>query len=111
MQVLFEARGAEALALRGVAVRRTRFVLRRLQWLAPRARVHLEDINGPRGGVDKRCCIELQRPAGEPLVVSALASQWREALDAALARAARALLRWWQRHRGQPATARLVPPR
>lgn len=111
MQVLFEARSTEALALRGEVVRRTRFVLRRLQWLVPRARVHLEDVNGPRGGVDKRCCIELLRPAGEPLVVSATATGWREALDAALARAARALLRWWQRRRGQPPMARLGPPR
>lgn len=111
MQVLFESRSPEALALRGVAVRRTRFVMRRLQWMVPRARVHLDDLNGPRGGVDKRCRVELRAPAGEPVVVTSVATDWRRALDAALARAARALLRWWQRHRTRSTPARLEVPR
>lgn len=109
MQVLFEARNSEALALRGVAVRRTRFVMRRLHWMVARARVHLDDVNGPRGGVDKRCRVELQAPAAEPVVVTSLATDWRRALDAALARAAHALLRLWrrQRDRARPAPHRL----
>jgi hypothetical protein len=111
MQVLFEARSPEALALRGVAVRRTRFVMRRLHWMVPRARVHLDDVNGLRGGVDKRCRIELRAPAGNPVVVTSMATDWRRALDAALTRAVRALLRLWQRHRTQSAAARRLPPR
>lgn len=111
MQVLFEARSPAAHALRSVAVRRTRFVLRRLHWMVPRAHVHLDDVNGPRGGVDKRCRIELRAPAGEPIVVTSMATDWRRALDAALARAGRALLRWWQRHRSHSASARTLPPR
>ena len=109
MQVLFETRSPEALALRGLAVRRTRFVMRRLQWMVPRARVHLDDVNGPRGGVDKRCRIELRAAAGEPVVVTSMATSWRRALDAALGRAARALLRWWQRQRARPAPQRTLP--
>jgi len=113
MQVLFESRSPEAVALRGMAVRRTRFVMRRLHWMVPRARVHLDDVNGPRGGVDKRCRIELSAAAGEPVVVTSMATDWRRALDAALARAARALLRLWQRQRQRtrPAPDRSPPPR
>lgn len=111
MQVLFEAHSREALALRDVAVSRTEFVMRRLRWMVLRARVHLDDVNGPRGGVDKRCRIELRAPAGHPVVVTSIATDWRRALDAALARAARALLRGWQRHRAEPAAARRLSPR
>ena len=39
-----------------------------LAWLVPRARVQLSDVNGPRGGVDKRCQVEL-RTAGTGTVV------------------------------------------
>jgi hypothetical protein len=53
MQVLFESRDPQGAQLREVAVRRVRFVMRRLTWLVPRAKVHLSDVNGPRGGVDK----------------------------------------------------------
>lgn len=55
MHVLFESRDPEGAQLRELAVRRVRFVMRRLAWLVPRAKVQLTDVNGPRGGVDKRC--------------------------------------------------------
>lgn len=103
MQILFEARHAEALALRGLAVQRTRFVMRRLQALVPRARLQLEDVNGPRGGVDKRCRIELRPATGQPVVVSSTAVNWHRALNSALNRAVRALLRQL-RKRARPAT-------
>ncbi|GAA4356013.1 hypothetical protein GCM10023165_48700 [Variovorax defluvii] len=111
MQVLFNARGAEALAWREVAVMRTRFVMRRLHWMVPRAYVHLDDVNGPRGGPDKRCRIELRAPGADPLVVTSIATDWRRALDTALKRAAHALMRWWRRRRTQPPALRRVPSR
>ena len=52
MQVLFESRDPAGAQLRGVAEHRVRFVMRRLTWLVPRAKVQLSDVNGPRGGVD-----------------------------------------------------------
>ena len=97
MQVLFNSRHPQATDLRPLAEHRVRFVLRRLGWLVPRAEVHLSDVNGPRGGVDKRCQVELRTDGAGSVVVTAVASDWRTALDSALARAARFLMRQWRR--------------
>jgi hypothetical protein len=93
MQILFETRDPEGPSLRELVQRRTRFVLRRLGWLVPRVRVQMVDVNGPRGGVDKRCQVQLQPLHGAPLVITAMASDWRGALDQALGRAARLVRR------------------
>lgn len=97
MQVLFETRDPEATPLRPLAERRARFVMRRIGWLVPRARVQLSDVNGPRGGVDKRCQVELSTDGHGRVVVTAIARDWRTALDEALARAAHTLRRAWRR--------------
>ncbi len=97
MQVLFKSRHPHATDLRDLTERRVRFVLRRLRPLVPRAEVQLSDLNGPRGGVDKRCQVELRTDGAGSVVVSAVAKDWRTALDDALARAARFLLRLWRR--------------
>ncbi len=93
MQVLFKSRHPNATDLRDLTETRVRFVLRRLGWLVPRAEVQMSDVNGPRGGVDKRCQVELWTDGGGSVVVAAVARNWRTALDDALARAMRFLLR------------------
>jgi len=98
MQVLFESRDPRAAELREAAEHRVRFVMRRLTWLVPRARVLLSDVNGPRGGVDKRCQLELKTDRSGIVVITAVAHDWRVALDQALVRAVRALVRVWRRH-------------
>lgn len=97
MQVLFKSRHPQATDLRDLTDRRVRFVLRRLGWLVPRAEVQMSDVNGPRGGIDKRCQVELRTDGAGSVVVASVASDWRTALDNALARAARLLLRLWRR--------------
>ena len=97
MQVLFKSRDPQADELRALTERRVRFVLRRLGWLVPRADVQLSDVNGPRGGIDKRCQVELRTSGAGSVVVTSVASDWRSALDDALARATRFLLRQWRR--------------
>lgn len=97
MQVLFQTRDPEAAALREGVEQRVRFALRRNSWRVPRAQVQLSDVNGPRGGVDKRCQIELRIPGAAPVVVSSVAPDWRSALDLALTRAARFMLRLFKR--------------
>src|SRR3954463_326952 len=97
MKVLFKARDPEAHDLRDLTERRVRFVLRRLGWLVPRAEVHLSDVNGSRGGIDKRCQVELKTDGAGSVIVTSVARDWRTALDLALARAARSLTRLWRR--------------
>jgi hypothetical protein len=101
MQVLFESRDPQGSHLRELTVRRVRFVMRRLTWLVPRAKVQLSDVNGPRGGVDKRCQIELKTESAGTVVITSVARDWRSALDGALARASRVIVRSWQRGREQ----------
>lgn len=109
MQLIFETRDPHASRWRARAERRLRFVLRRLSWLVPQARIRLVDLNGPRGGVDKRCQVELHTAGAGTVVVTAVATHWAAALDRALARAARALLRAWRRSRTQRAPTMAVP--
>ena len=99
MQVLFETRDPQAARLRDVAVRRLRFVMRRMTWLVPRARVQLSDVNGPRGGIDKRCQVELKTAHAGTVIITAMAHDWHAALETALARASRVLVRLWRRGR------------
>ena len=97
MQVLFKSRHPQATDLRDLTERRVRFVLRRLGWLVPRAEVQMSDVNGPRGGIDKRCQVELRTDGAGSVVVASVASDWRTALDNALARATRFRMRLWRR--------------
>jgi hypothetical protein len=99
MQVLFESRDPQGAQLRELAERRVRFVMRRLTWLVPRAKVQLSDVNGPRGGVDKCCQVELKTESSGTVVITSVARDWRSALDSALARAARVIVRAWRRGR------------
>jgi len=89
MQVFFKARDPQSTDLHELSQRRTRFVLRRLAWLVPQATVRMSDVNGPRGGIDKRCQVELKTDVVGTVVVTSVASEWRSALDKALARAER----------------------
>ena len=97
MQVLFKSRHPQATDLRDLTERRVRFTLRRLGWLVPRAEVQMSDVNGPRGGIVKRCQVELRTDGAGSVVVASVASDWRTALDNALSRAARFLMRAWRR--------------
>ena len=106
MQVIFEAREAEAAALRELAERRLHFVLRRLRWLVPQARIRMADINGPRGGVDKRCQVDVAMPGMTRLVVADTRTDLYAAIDRASARLKQTLARRRQATR----TGRRVRP-
>ena len=108
MQVLFDSRDPDGAQMRELAVARLRFVLRRLTWLVPRASLQLSDVNGPRGGIDKRCQVELKTDSVGTVVITSMAHDWRAALENALARAARVLVRVWSRSRLQQKSRRLA---
>lgn len=102
MQIRVETPSAPAPAeWHGLAERRVRFVMRRLRDQVMHVHVRLADVNGPRGGVDQRCQLSLATQAHGTLVVSATQSDPMAALNAALRRAASALVRQWQRQRRQ----------
>ena len=97
MHILFKSRAPLAAELHDLARTRVLFVLRRFSVRIPHATVQMSDVNGPRGGVDKRCQVELQTDRGRPVVINAVAAQWRTALDNALSRASRLLARRFER--------------
>ena len=107
MQVLFQSRHPHAAELRDLTVRRVNFVLRRLRWMVPRAEVQLSDVNGPRGGLDKRCQVELNTAIAGTVVIASMAHDWRTALDRSLDRATRVLRRGLQRQQ-KPGRGRLA---
>ncbi len=97
MQIIFESRDANGAQMRDLSVARMRFALRRLRTFVPRAKVQFSDVNGPRGGVDKRCQVELTTEKAGTVVIASLARDWRTALDRSLGRATRVLTRSLQR--------------
>jgi ribosome-associated translation inhibitor RaiA len=100
MRVLFKSREPEAIAMHELAKARSEFVFRRLAWLISKATVSLSDINGPRGGLDKRCQVEVQVDREKTVVATSIARDWKAAIDLALSRAARTLVR--KRQNGRP---------
>ena len=107
MQIIFESRDADGAQLRDLSVERVRFVLRRLTTFVPHAKVQFSDVNGPRGGVDKRCQVELKTDTAGTVVIASLARDWRTALDRSLSRATRVLTRSLQRAQ-KPARGRVA---
>ena len=87
-----------------------RHVLRRVQAALShvagqlgRVVVRILDANGPRGGLDKTCSIQLATPGRPVLVVSAVADDYYAAVDLASRRVGRAASRMLQRRPYGPA--------
>ena len=100
MHILFKSRAPLAAELHDMARTRVLFVLRRFAVRIPQATVQLSDVNGPRGGVDKRCQVELKTDRAGAVVISAATDQWQSALDNALSRASRLLAKRFERGLG-----------
>ena len=113
MQIQIENPQAPSMApseWRTLAERRVRFVMRRLRDEIIHVHIRLIDVNGPRGGVDQLCQLKLDTEAHGKVVVTAVQANAAAALNAALRRAARTLVRHWQRRRRPVRTsARLMP--
>ena len=61
--------------------------------------VSLSDINGPRGGVDKRCRIQVQLGGGREVIIDDVDANLYTAIDRAVDRADRAVVRKVERTR------------
>ena len=61
--------------------------------------VSLSDINGPRGGIDKRCKIQVQMGSGREVIIENVEADLYAAIDRAVDRADRAVVRQVERAR------------
>lgn len=89
-------------ALRAYVEQRLRAAL---GWSGTRLRklvVSLSDINGPRGGIDKRCKIQVQLSGGKDVVIEDTEADMYTAIDRAAERADRAVVRRVERLRNFP---------
>jgi putative sigma-54 modulation protein len=88
--------------------RRLHFALGRIGNRVQRVMVRLSDLNGSRGGIDKRCRVQLQLPGQPDVVVEDTRSDLYAAIASAVERAARALDRRSGRLRQLPRRLRVT---
>jgi putative sigma-54 modulation protein len=69
--------------------RRVGFALSRLTQHIRSVDIHLCDLNGPRGGLDKRCRVMVHLDRGPAVIVEDVDSELGELIDRTIARAAR----------------------
>ncbi|MDP3440353.1 MAG: ribosome-associated translation inhibitor RaiA [Azonexus sp.] len=103
MQIVIQARGFELSGgLRQHIERRLRFALDWAQHHVRNVSVRLSDLNGPRGGKDKRCHIQITATGGSNLVIEDTRTDLYAAIDQATDRAGRTLARRVERQRKHP---------
>lgn len=105
MDVYFESRCPDGDQLRVLAVRRTHAATHRIVNPVSRVKVLLSNIPQAGSSADKRCRVEFSIGNSGAIVASADASDWRSALDWALARATRLLPHIQRRLRGRLAAS------
>jgi ribosome hibernation promoting factor len=94
MELELHVRGTEvAQTLRRYAERRFRFALRRFAHRVRRLRIYIADLNGPRGGIDKRCRILAEVAPSGSLVLEETDVHVYEAMDRAADRLRRCVRR------------------
>lgn len=89
--------------------KRIEFALGRFQDRIQTVQVRLSDINGPKGGVDKRCQIQLSLPAQKDVVVTTKAHRLDVAIAKTAARSAQALSRALGKRRSRRKAERYLP--
>ncbi len=94
MQIDIQARNFSLTdALRRHAERRLRFALTCCDEHIQRVAMRLSDINGPRGGVDKRCHLQVVLAGLPDVVIEDIEADLYVAIDRATDRAGRTLVR------------------
>ena len=92
--------------MRNHVARRLAFALRRFAHRVDRVTVRLVDINGPKGGPDKRCRIVVRLSPAQSVVVEATDSDAYAAVSQAAMRLDEAVARTLTRRRPRPVLAR-----
>lgn len=91
--------GEEAETLHAYAERALRFALTRFAGAVSAIRLRMVDENGPRGGADQRCRVEVALREGGAVNVEGVDADPRTAIDRVAARAARTVARRLSRAR------------
>ena len=100
MHVHIQARGFPLTdSLREHTERRLRFALGWADDCLRQVSVRLSDENGPRGGEDKRCRIQITFPGAPSVVIEDTETDLYVAIDRAADRAGRSVARWLERQR------------
>ena len=100
MRIEVRGKGVEVTTgLREFVGRRARFSLGRRSDQIERVQVWLEDVNGPKGGDDKRCRVKLGGPGLSGTIVESTSDELGSAVFDALERASRVADRALGRHR------------
>lgn len=81
--------------------RQVRFALSRFSDRIQRVRISVADINGPRGGLDKRCLIQVDMTAKPGLVAEVTDSNMYAAISRSASRANRLVSRCLKREQAQ----------
>ncbi|MCG3126201.1 MAG: hypothetical protein CHACPFDD_01031 [Phycisphaerae bacterium] len=116
MKVLIQHRaGSIGTALRELIHRRVQFALGRFAHRIAAVRVRIDDVNGPRGGPDRRCLVEATpRPHGTPIVAEVIDESAEAAVGRAAERVARQLRgrieRSREMRRGRASQPLALPP-
>lgn len=92
-------------ALREHIVRRLQFKLNRFDRQVSTVVVRMGDVNGPKGGVDKRCHVTVRGPALSPTTIEDLSPDAYVAVDLATERVGQAVARQLRRVRTVARTA------
>jgi ribosomal subunit interface protein len=70
--------------------------------------IRIKDINGPKGGQDKECSVEVMLPNHGPIVVSKRSSDAYSSIRKALGRASRTTLRKLKKRRASKYDSRVI---
>lgn len=95
-------------SLREVCERHLLHSLGRLEERIRRVQLWIDDLNGPRGGRDIRCCLRVSLRRGGAFTVQAVAVAPEAAVAEVFDRARSAALRLVQRQRRGPSARRLL---
>lgn len=79
--------------------RSVRFALSRFAPTLREVHCTLDDVNGPKGGVDKVCRMRVLPRGGDPIVIEQADTELDRAIDLAVDRAARGVARQLERAR------------
>ena len=114
MEIQIHTRGFELTdGIKEHAERRMLYAFDWARYLMTRIVVRLDDINGPRGGRDKRCSVRIPLAGCPDLVIEDIQSDLYVAIDRSVERADRALRRHHARvvtHTRDPLPERVITP-